>query len=89
MTTFESGDEIVGYLDEHLNANGQIPHITGWTADNLPVFLWLDEHGGDEVFLRTCVLKVDDGGSTSTPTIVSPGALKWPVRVLPHDEAST
>lgn len=84
---FETDIEAVGFLDEHLNANGQIPHVTGWTADDLPVFLWLDEFGGDEIFLRACVLKVNDGGTASTPTIVYPAdGVKWPVRVTTHEE---
>jgi hypothetical protein len=80
-------DQAADVLDTRLNQRGQIPEVAGWTTDQRPVFLWLDEFGGDEVFLRACVLTLNDGATLSLPKVVTPSAdVAWPVTAtLPKD----
>jgi hypothetical protein len=78
--TFSNQHEAFSYLDEHLNANWQIPEITGWDADGRPVWVWLDEVFGDEVMIRACVLHVAEGGVTSD-LVRGLGGVQWPITV--------
>lgn len=79
-------------LDEHMNANGIEPHVAGLDAEGAPFVAWLNESGGDEVYLTVTRLVVDDGAVTEHTEQETPGqgqttSLAYPVVVLtPPDE---
>lgn len=74
---------LFSYLDEYLNANGDVPHAVGYDDDERPFMVWLNEVGGDEVIGRVVFLTEDDGGTTESVTDEEPlEVLTYPVRML-------
>lgn len=85
--TMANENDLFSYLDEYLNANGQTPHLAGVDNDFIPFIAWLNEEGGDCVYLNVTRLVEEDGGATSRTSEETPGqgqtsSLAYPVTVL-------
>ena len=64
---------LFSYLDEYLNANGATPQVAGLDAHHTPFVAWLNEEGGDCVYLTVTRLVEDDGGTFSRTSEETPG----------------
>ena len=89
MNTISITDEhlLYSYLDEYMNANGIEPHLAGVDADGTPFLAWLNEEGGDSIYLTVTRLVVDDGGVTEHTVEEAPRqgestSLVYPIQVI-------
>lgn len=65
-----------------MNERGEVPEASGWDADGRPVWLWLNEHGGDEVYMYAARLEIEDGAVTSKAVEIDPDEdMRYPVTV--------
>lgn len=85
----ELGHDGVWDLLNKMNEHGEVPEASGWDADGRPIWLWLNEHGGDEVYMYAARLEIEDGAVTSKAVEIDPDEdMRYPVTILASTSAA-
>lgn len=82
---------LFSYLDEYMNANGVTPRLSGQDSEGTPFLAWLNEEGGDSVYLTVARLVTQDGGTseqimTDVPSQGDTSLLVYPVAIMDWED---
>jgi len=73
--------ELFELLDQEMNEKGLAPEVVAYDPLGRPHLLWLNEEGGDSVYLVATRLQGEDS-ARSEPVDIDPKDLAYPLRVV-------